>query len=239
MRLLIIRHGDPDYERDDLTEKGLREANLLADYLQKEKINAFYSSPLGRAKHTCAITAERFQTPITVLPWLREFDHPVDMDGQPHLMWDFPPEYLEKNPDLYDASRWLDTPVAQSGNIRKYYEEMANGLDELLAKHGYERAGRYYRVTRPNRDTVALFCHFGLESMLLSHIMNLAPVPLSHHFVARTSSVTTLYTEERREGVALFRCCGYGELSHLLAGNEPPSFSARFCETFDSDERHD
>ena len=29
MRILIIRHGDPDYEHDSLTEKGLREANLL------------------------------------------------------------------------------------------------------------------------------------------------------------------------------------------------------------------
>ena len=28
MRLLIIRHGDPDYVRDSLTEKGRREAEL-------------------------------------------------------------------------------------------------------------------------------------------------------------------------------------------------------------------
>ena len=33
MRLLIIRHGDPDYEKDSLTEKGWREAALLADSL--------------------------------------------------------------------------------------------------------------------------------------------------------------------------------------------------------------
>ena len=33
MRFLIIRHGDPDYEKDSLTEKGWREAALLADRL--------------------------------------------------------------------------------------------------------------------------------------------------------------------------------------------------------------
>ena len=31
MKLLIIRHGEPDYSIDSLTEKGWREAELLAD----------------------------------------------------------------------------------------------------------------------------------------------------------------------------------------------------------------
>ena len=29
MKLLLIRHGDPDYTHDSLTEKGQREAELL------------------------------------------------------------------------------------------------------------------------------------------------------------------------------------------------------------------
>ena len=31
MRILFIRHGDPDYANDTLTEKGHREAALLAE----------------------------------------------------------------------------------------------------------------------------------------------------------------------------------------------------------------
>lgn len=31
MRLILIRHGDPNYEKDCLTEKGKREAALLAE----------------------------------------------------------------------------------------------------------------------------------------------------------------------------------------------------------------
>ena len=30
MRLIFIRHGEPDYERDTLTEKGMKEAACLA-----------------------------------------------------------------------------------------------------------------------------------------------------------------------------------------------------------------
>ena len=57
---------------------------------------------------------------------------------------------------------------------------------------------------------------------------------------AAPSSVTTLYTEERREGIASFRMQSFGDLSHLHAWDEPASFAARFCETYDNmEERHD
>ena len=36
MKLLIVRHGDPDYAIDSLTEKGWREAKLLSNRLVRE-----------------------------------------------------------------------------------------------------------------------------------------------------------------------------------------------------------
>lgn len=45
MKLLIVRHGDPDYEHDCLTEKGWREAALLADRLTRTEAKAYYVSP--------------------------------------------------------------------------------------------------------------------------------------------------------------------------------------------------
>ena len=42
MRILIIRHGDPDYEVDGLTERGRREAELLAGKLVQEPIDAIW-----------------------------------------------------------------------------------------------------------------------------------------------------------------------------------------------------
>ena len=41
MRILIVRHGDPDYEIDSLTEKGWVEAGHLSERLASEKIDAF------------------------------------------------------------------------------------------------------------------------------------------------------------------------------------------------------
>ena len=40
MELFIIRHGDPDYARDSLTEKGVREAKLLSERMEKENIDS-------------------------------------------------------------------------------------------------------------------------------------------------------------------------------------------------------
>ena len=59
MKILIIRHGEPDYENDTLTEKGRREAECLADHLAKvldgQQVH-FYMSPYGRARDTTSLT---------------------------------------------------------------------------------------------------------------------------------------------------------------------------------------
>lgn len=87
---------------------------------------------------------------------------------------------------------------------------------------------------------MAFFCHFGLGCVLLSHLFHVSPMVLWHHFVAAPSSVTTVVTEERREGIAQFRMRSYGDVSHLYVHGEEPAFAARFCETYSSfDERHD
>ena len=69
--------------------------------------------------------------------------------------------------------------------------------------------------------------------------MNVSPMILWHNTCAAPTSVTTVYTEERRQGKASFRVSSFGDISHLYAGDEEPAFAARFCETFDGDERHD
>ena len=44
MRILLIRHGDPDYDHDTLTEKGRREAVLLAQAAPHMQIDHCYVS---------------------------------------------------------------------------------------------------------------------------------------------------------------------------------------------------
>lgn len=68
MRLIIVRHGDPDYEKDSLTEKGWREAAILADRISRLEVKEFYVSPLGRARDTASLTLEKMGRKATVCP---------------------------------------------------------------------------------------------------------------------------------------------------------------------------
>jgi probable phosphoglycerate mutase len=94
-------------------------------------------------------------------------------------------------------------------------------------------------VERRNEDTIVLVCHFGLESVLLSHLLQVSPMVLWHGTCAAPSSVTTLVTEERQEGIASFRMSAFGDVSHLYADGQEPAFAARFCETYaNTEQRH-
>ena len=60
MRLIFIRHGDPDYSIDNLTEKGKKEVALLTERICKwDNVTDFFTSPLGRAKATGAPALEK------------------------------------------------------------------------------------------------------------------------------------------------------------------------------------
>lgn len=241
MRLLIIRHGDPDYRIDSLTEKGKREVQLLKDRLSKLDVKAVYCSPLGRARDTAEPTLKALGKTAEICGWLEEFSgYIIDpKTGERRIPWDLKPFYWTKEPLFFDKDKWIDVPLMQTGDIKEKYRAVCDGIDGLLEKHGYVREGNMYRAERENRDTVLLFCHFGVECVMLSHILNISPVLLWHGFVALPSSVTTLITEEREQGKAYLRCNGFGDISHLYAGNEPASFQARFCENFsETEERH-
>ncbi|MBQ5810128.1 MAG: histidine phosphatase family protein [Clostridia bacterium] len=241
MRILIVRHGDPDYSIDSLTPKGRVEAELLSDRLSKTKIDYCYVSPLGRARHTAQYTLDKIGKEATVCPWLREFAARIERpDREESIAWDWRPKDWVNIDVLYDHEKWYDEPRMAAGNVKDEYLWVANGLDELLKGHGYERCGRYYKAVRPNDDTLVFFCHFGLECVLLSHMLNISPMQLWHGFCAAPTSVTTIYTEEREEGIASFRVSSFGDISHLYVAGEEPSFSARFCETYNNPEqRHD
>ena len=242
MKLLIVRHADPDYSIDSLTPTGWKEAELLSERLKKLDIKDFYTSPLGRAKDTASLTLNKIQREATTLPWLREFHCSIARPDQPvpKIPWDWLPADWTRVPEYFDKDAWCTTDIMKNGNVDKEYLWVTSELDKLLANHGYVRENHYYRAKKANNDTIVFFCHFGLECVLLSHLLNVSPMILWHGMCAAPSSVTTLVTEERRQGIAYFRMSSFGDISHLYAAGEEPSFAARFCETHDNmNERHD
>lgn len=242
MKLILIRHGDPDYSMDSLTEKGWREAELLSRRLVGMDVKAFYLSPLGRAKDTASITLKKMNRKAVILPWLREFQATItdEMTGEKRIPWDWLPSEWTEEDKYYEKDLWYTTPIMRAGHVGEEASRVYAGLDEMLREHGYEREGQLYRAVHPNKDTIILFCHFGVECVMLGHLMGVSPMVLWHGMCAAPTSVTTLVTEERRKSIAVFRISSFGDISHLYAVGEEPAFAARFCETFDDlDQRHD
>lgn len=241
MKILIVRHGEPDYAIDGLTERGKTEAKLLADRLAKENITKLYCSTLGRARLTAEPTLKRLGITAEYCEWLREFDYAsvkLPYLDEPDCAWDLLPAFVADKEKLYSPSEWFLADHIKSSNVKKAYDAVCRELDATLAHHGYKREGNFYKVTKSNHDTLVFVCHFGLSSVLLSHLMNSSPCTLWQHTCAAPSSVTTLYTEEREADIAHFRAASIGDVSHLYAAGLEPSFAARFCECFDDDTRH-
>lgn len=244
MKLLIIRHGDPDYEHDSLTETGWREAKLLAERLYRtENIREFYVSPMGRARDTASLTLEKFGKTAVVMPWLREFNEALinrpDVSDRKIISWDWLPQDWTQEPRFYNAEHWLDVDVFKESAVPEAFHKVTSKLDEFLLDHGYRHDGNLFRAEHAHSDTIALFCHFGVECVLLAHLLHISPMQLWHGFCAAPSSVTTIYTEERRKGIAQFRVSSFGDISHLYAGGCSPSFAARFAEIHGNGDRID
>lgn len=242
MRILLIRHGDPNFEIDGLTEKGKREVELLTKRLVKENISKIYSSPRGRARLTAEPTAKALGMEIEIVELMQEFNYKrmrLPYREGTAIAWEILPEYMNSQPDAYEPGRWQKMPSIEESEIYEGYQEVCREFDAVLARHGYERDGYNYKATNPNHDTIAIFCHGGIIAMLLSHLMNCSPYSTWQHACALSSSVTTIYTEERREGAVLMRITGFSDVSHLYAGGEEPSFSARFCECYTDNTPHD
>lgn len=232
MNILIIRHGDPDYVNDTLTPKGQDEAIALAKFLQKIPVRKFYCSPMGRARDTIAPALSMSGQRAQVLDWLHEFpDCILDPDnGAVHVPWDLYPATWTAVPELYDKDKWYQSDIYKTGNAYEVYKSVCDGLDELLESYGYVREGNVYRAVIPNRDTIALVCHFGVMGALLSHLLGISPVLLWHGTICPPTGITRVSTEERQDGVAWFRCNRFGDCSHLYLDDQRPSRAGRFRE---------
>lgn len=234
MRLIFIRHGDPDYENDTLTEKGWREAKLLAERVKKWDVTDFYVSPLGRAQDTASLSLKAMGRTAETLDWLREFDGSVPAnDIHPkNIPWDLYPAVWTENEDFYDRNKWYKTDFMQRGNVEEKLLNVQKGIDDLLAKYGYIHENGRYTIKEHSDATIVLFCHFGVSALIISHILGISPINMWHGFNLAPTSVTVLGCEEREKTDGFFRCHVWGCTKHLAAGNEPISPSGYFTEVF-------
>ena len=138
MRILFIRHGDPDYINDTLTKKGHREAKLLAERAADLNLGSCYVSPLGRAKDTAQYCLDKVGKTAQTVEWLREFPARIDLNQAVHLqkayptaekengryvpriVWDIVPSYWMEHGECMDRDAWRKSDLCQNSDAVEY-----------------------------------------------------------------------------------------------------------------------
>ena len=178
--IYIIRHGQSQGNLKDwfvghsdieLTELGLQQAEMTADFLDGISVDAIYSSDLSRAIHTAQATAKRKNLPVITDPGLREI-----FGGK----WECQ-EFLNLGTCDRDAFQiWLHdfgNAVCPDGESVLEVQKRVYDTVEGLAK---ENAGK----------TICIFSHGVAIRVLTAKWMGLSTKQLHHHPYASNASVT-------------------------------------------------
>ncbi len=209
MRIIFVRHGEPDYRNDCLTDLGRLQAQAAAERLREEGIEEIWSSPLGRAAETAAYTAEVLNLPVTTLDYMRELHWgstdgtPIPAGGHP---WDLADLLAREGTDLTDPG-WRAHPYFANNLVTAEADHVARETDLWLRTLGYVREGAYYRCARPDdsQKTVALFSHGGSSAAAMGHILNL-PFPYACGLFHLEFTGITVIRLDRHPGVRALPC---------------------------------
>jgi broad specificity phosphatase PhoE len=142
LRLLVVRHGETDWNRarryqgwqdTPLSETGRSQAEAVGRLLAGERLAAVWSSPLARARDTASIIAGKQELSVREAPAFKEM-HFGDWEGLTTA------EVSARYPALYQ--NWRDTPhlvVVPGGEaLSEVQKRVLAGLVELRAAHDGE-----------------------------------------------------------------------------------------------------
>lgn len=230
MLLYVIRHGDPIYNPDTLTDKGRLQAAALAKRLAVNGLDRIYSSPLGRAKETADPTSQLLGIDYEIEEWTSESlvwndFHIKNANGEDRWI------FAQQNTDLRNdhtvgaGSNWADLSVYDSIDVKKGYDRIIKHSDDFLSRQGYQRDGSIYRILRPNEDRVALFCHQGFSLVWLAHLLQIPPHLIWSGFDISHSAVSIFHFENYSNSYTAPKCLSLSDLSHIYADGLPMQYN--------------
>ncbi len=176
MRLIFVRHGEPNYEMDCLTPTGREQAAAAARRLAGEGITSVYSSTNGRARETAEFTAKPLGLSVTQLDYMHEISWGgpgIPENGHPWTLSDW---LLDREGFDFAARDWQRHPYFAENAALRYYRMIAGKIDGFMLEHGYRHEGGRYFCRGGKDETVALFGHGGSGACALAHLMAL-PFP--------------------------------------------------------------
>ncbi len=221
MYLYIVRHGDPIYVTDTLTERGKLQAEAVGKRIAAAGVSRIFSSPMGRAKETAEPACRLLGLDYTIEEWTHEIED----------------ERLTPYPDgvLKSVSLLPNVVFRENGNVDLPYDRALSctGMNEsnmgvavdyierngkaFLERLGYREENGVYRILYPNEEKVALFCHAAFTRAWLSVLLHIPLHMMWSSFSLTHTGVTVLEFKNYESGFTAPRCLCFSDMSHLYA----------------------
>ncbi len=158
MEVLLIRHAIPirrelesGIANPELATEGLKQAELMAQYLASEKLHAIYASPMQRAQQTAQPLAAVQGLTITTVDGVAEYDK----NSNQYV----PVEELKaKNDPRWQEmlrGEWTSTDETEE----EFISRTVSSIEEIITNHASQR--------------VAIVCHGGVINAYICHVLGL------------------------------------------------------------------
>lgn len=162
-KIILVRHGQTTWNVEmkyqgqtdiHLTEKGIMQAQMVADRLANEPVSAIYSSDLSRAFFTAGAIAAKHNLQVIAVPELREINF-GEWEGLTYTNinsgW---PKTMSK---LFTSPEDVKIPGGES--FPELKERASKALDRIVANHADE--------------TIVVVSHGGTIRTLLCAALNI------------------------------------------------------------------
>ncbi|MFM8650607.1 MAG: histidine phosphatase family protein [Actinomycetota bacterium] len=206
MEIVLVRHGEPEWVRDDLnvdnpplTARGHRQAERAAEILATEEWDEVAVSPLLRARQTAAPSLARLGLDAdgVVQEWLEEIRTPL-WHGTPREKADAAYAEERRRPA---RERWHGLEGGEP--VRDFVDRIHLNARMFLSERGVESLGHelpVWRFDRPARR-ILVFAHAGTNSVFMCHLLGLPVTPWEwERFVLGHGSISRLVSYEIGDG---------------------------------------
>ncbi|HEX73881.1 MAG TPA: histidine phosphatase family protein [Dehalococcoidia bacterium] len=138
-QIILARHGETEWNVEEvfrgridieLNETGLRQAQLLAEYLSALTIDTIYSSPLRRALKTAEMIAGYHKLDVEITHGLIDFNY-GEWQGLPHQ------EVKDRYMELY--AEWMENPhliqMLSGESLNDVRQRAMDVVSDVIAKY--------------------------------------------------------------------------------------------------------
>jgi len=208
MQLLLIRHAESQGNFEHrlqgrrefpLTERGLDQAQALAERLNATPLAAVYSSPIGRAMQTAEVIAAKAGVEVVPEPRLQEYDFGEAVSG---LTWD---EIRATQPQVVEALR----------SERREFPRYPGDEGRAAFQHRVQAAMSDITQQHTGDEDVAVITHAGPIVVFLMDVLGreyARPIP----FVLDNASITTVEVNVKASAhVQLMVVTGINDACHV------------------------